>query len=91
MMGFRFRRSISILPGVRLNVSKSGGSVSLGGRGATVNVGRRGAYADVGLPGSGLSYRQKISGRGQSVGFGRSITIIFLAVTFLYFLGRFVR
>lgn len=32
-----FRKSIKILPGVRLNLSKSGVSASLGPRGATVN------------------------------------------------------
>ncbi len=28
-MGFRFRRTISVLPGVHVNLSKSGESVSL--------------------------------------------------------------
>jgi hypothetical protein len=61
-MGFRFRRSLKIAPGIRLNVSKSGTSWSIGKRGATVNIGKRGTYVDVGAPGTGLSYRQKISG-----------------------------
>ncbi len=86
-MGFRFRKSINVAPGVRLNVSKSGGSWSFGKRGATVNVGRRGTYADVGIPGSGLSYRRKLDARS---GASRSIAIIFLVLTALYFLGRFV-
>jgi hypothetical protein len=55
-MGFRFRKSVKILPGVRLNLSKKGTSVSLGGRGATVNVSKKGTTTTVGLPGSGLSY-----------------------------------
>ena len=55
-MGFRFYRSFKVLPGVRLNVSKSGISTSLGGRGATFNFGRRGRRYTVGLPGTGLSY-----------------------------------
>ena len=57
-MGFRFRRSVRIMPGVRLNFSKSGVSTSLGGRGATVNVGPRGTRTTVGLPGTGVSYSQ---------------------------------
>lgn len=57
-MGFRFRRSIRLAPGVRVNISKKGvSSVSLGGHGATVNVGKTGAHETVGLPGTGLSYR----------------------------------
>ena len=61
-MGLRFRRTITILPGVRLNLSKSGVSLSLGPRGASVNIGGRGTYANVDLPGSGLSYRTRLGG-----------------------------
>lgn len=53
---FRFRRSARIGPGLRLNFSKRGASVSLGGRGATVNLSSRGVRTIVGIPGSGLSY-----------------------------------
>jgi hypothetical protein len=67
-MGLRFRKSVRIAPGVRINLSKSGGSVSVGGRGASVNVGKRGAYTNFGLPGTGASYRQEISGRGARGG-----------------------
>jgi hypothetical protein len=61
-MGFRFRRSISVCPGVRINIGKSGvSSMSIGPRGASVTVGKHGTHANVGLPGTGLSYRTKIS------------------------------
>lgn len=56
IMGFRFRRSISIIPGLKLNLSKSGISTSIGGRGATINFGRHGTRATFGIPGTGLSY-----------------------------------
>ena len=62
-MGFRFQKRISILPGVRINLSKSGVSTSLGPRGADVDIGKDGVTANAGIPGTGLSYRQKI-GRG---------------------------
>jgi hypothetical protein len=55
-MAFRFRRSFRVLPGIRLNLSKSGISASLGIRGAHVTVGPRGTTTSVGLPGTGLSY-----------------------------------
>lgn len=64
-MGFRFRRSISILPGVRINLNNGTPSVSLGPRGASISIGSQGTYANVGLPGSGLSYRQRIGGHHQ--------------------------
>ncbi len=59
-MGFRFRKSIKIFPGLRVNLSKTGASLSVGGRGASVNIGPRGAYGNVGLPGTGLSYRERL-------------------------------
>jgi hypothetical protein len=60
--GLRFRKSWSILPGVKLNVSKTGVSTSLGGHGATVNIGTRSRTATIGLPGTGLSYRMPLGG-----------------------------
>lgn len=55
-MGFRFRRSIRIFPGVRINFGKRGMSTSIGVRGAHVTFGKAGTRTTVGLPGSGLSY-----------------------------------
>lgn len=55
-MGFRFRRSIRILPGLRVNLGKRGASLSVGVRGAHVTVGPTGTRTTVGLPGTGLSY-----------------------------------
>lgn len=55
-MGFRFRRSIKILPGVRVNIGNRGiSSVTVGRRGASATFGRRGVRSNVGL-GGGLSY-----------------------------------
>lgn len=55
-MGFRFRKSVKIAPGVKLNLSKSGGSLSIGGRGATVNLSNKGVRSRYSIPGTGLSY-----------------------------------
>jgi hypothetical protein len=61
-MGLRFQKRIKILPGVYINLSKSGVSASLGGRGATVNVGSTGKrMITLGVPGTGLSYRVPLS------------------------------
>ena len=62
-MGFRFRKSIKLFPGVRINLSKSGISTSIGRPGATINISERGTRTTVGIPGTGLSYSEKISGR----------------------------
>src|SRR5262245_20920010 len=56
-MGFRFRRGLKILPGVRLNFGKTGfTSVSVGGRGNSLNFSKKGTRHTIGIPGTGLSY-----------------------------------
>ena len=59
-MGWRFRKYITIFPGVRLNISKSGISFTFGTKGASVNVTKDGAYLNTSIPGTGLYNRQKI-------------------------------
>ena len=60
-MGLRFRKRLKIAPGVHVNISNKSISTSLGPRGATVNIGKRGVQATVGIPGTGLSYSQRLS------------------------------
>jgi hypothetical protein len=55
-MGFRLFRRIRIAPGLGINLSKSGFSLSAGMRGARVTVGPRGVRRTVGIPGTGVSY-----------------------------------
>ena len=56
-MGFRFRKSVKIAPGVRLNLNRKSASISLGGKGAHYTVSSTGRKtATVGLPGTGISY-----------------------------------
>lgn len=60
-MGFRFRKSIKILPGVKVNITQKGvSSVSVGGKGLTVNHGKKGTRVTASLRGSGLSYSQQL-------------------------------
>lgn len=65
-MGMRFRKSVKICKGVKVNFSKSGASLSLGGKGHSVNVGSRGTRITAGIPGTGLSYSAKIGGKSHS-------------------------
>lgn len=59
-MGFKFRKSIKLLPGVKLNLGKKGiSSVSIGKRGATVNINKNGVQTTLGIPGTGISYKSK--------------------------------
>lgn len=65
-MGFRFRKSIKLMPGVRLNVSSRGVSTSVGGKGGTLNVSRHGVRGTASIPGSGISYAKTASFRRRS-------------------------
>lgn len=61
-MGFQFRKSKKIAPGIRLNFTKNGIGISGGIRGARISrsaTGRR--TASLGIPGSGMSYRKSLS------------------------------
>jgi len=56
-MGWRFRQSVKILPGVRLNVGKRSLGVSVGPRGGKVSLNtKREMRRTVGIPGTGLSH-----------------------------------
>lgn len=65
-MGLRFRKSVKICKGVKVNFSKSGASLSLGGRGHSMNFGKRGTRATVGIPGTGLSYSTNLTSHHKS-------------------------
>ena len=65
-MGLYFRKRIKILPGVHMNVSKSGTSWSIGPRGAKVNFGKRGTYVTTGIPGTGIYSRTKVCDNNMS-------------------------
>jgi hypothetical protein len=59
MGSFRFYRRVHIFPGLTVNVSRSGPSLSVGVRGAHLTVGRRGIRKTVGIPGTGIYYTSR--------------------------------
>ena len=82
-MGLRFRKSITIFPGVKLNISKSGLSVSVGKKGVHASAGTSGRKSvSVGVPGTGLSYTKTISGgsKKKALGIGFTVVVITIAV-----------
>lgn len=69
-MGIRFRKSVKIAPGVKLNIGKKSVGVSVGSKygGFSVNS-KTGTRVRASLPGTGLSYSSKVgdsSGRNVS-------------------------
>lgn len=64
-MGMRFRKSIQIVPGVKLNLNKKSTSISVGTRGARKTFSTTGrTTTTVGIPGTGISY--STSGKRKS-------------------------
>jgi hypothetical protein len=59
-MAWRFRKSVKVFPGVRINIGKKGISTTIGVRGASVNISNRGTFLNTGVPGTGLSNRSRI-------------------------------
>ena len=56
-MGLRFRKSIKIAPGLKINLNKNSVSATVGTRGAHYTINSKGKKtASVGIPGTGLSY-----------------------------------
>lgn len=58
-MGLCFRKSITIAPGVRVNLSKSGPSLSFGKKGIRETISATGkSTTTVGIPGTGVYYKK---------------------------------
>jgi hypothetical protein len=60
-MGWRFRKSFSPLPGVRINLSPGGLSTSVGVGPFRVSAGPRGPAITARIPGTGISFRQPLA------------------------------
>lgn len=62
-MGWGFRKSIKVAPGIRINLSKSGVSTSIGGKGFTYNTRGR---VTASIPGTGIRFTQNLKGARTS-------------------------
>lgn len=85
-MGLRFRKSIKIAPGVKLNLGKKGVGVSVGTKGYRYSVNTSGRRTTtVGIPGTGLSYSHSTSGskskRSHSSGSSHKSTSSYSSLT----------
>ncbi|PZM81893.1 hypothetical protein DLH72_04865 [Candidatus Gracilibacteria bacterium] len=59
-MGLRIRKTINLGNGMKLNISNSGTSITVGTRGNTTTFAKDGVYKNVSTPGTGISYRTRI-------------------------------
>lgn len=61
-MGWRFRKSFKIAPGVKFNLNKNSHSFTFGGKGTHYTINSKGKRTKtVGVPGTGLSYTETSS------------------------------
>ena len=72
-MGLCFRKSITIAPGVRINLSKSGPSISFGKSGLRETISATGkSTTSIGIPGTGVYYKKSFDlkkiGKGTDKG-----------------------
>lgn len=74
-MGLRFRKSVTLCKGVKLNFGKTGMSVSVGGKGYHKTINTKGQVTtSVGIPGSGIYYTDtKRLGENRRVNAQRNI------------------
>lgn len=63
LKGLRIQKRIKMARFLWVNVSKSGVSFSFGRRGLWLNIGKGGTNLSVSAPGTGVSYRRKLSWR----------------------------
>ena len=63
-MVWSFRKRIKVIPGVYINLSKSGISANAGVRGASLTFRPDGVYRNLGIPGTGLYSREKLGNYG---------------------------
>ena len=94
-MGFRFQKRIRIFKGLTLNLSQSGTSWTVGGRGASVNVRGDKLTGNAGIPGTGISYRERLDAQSTEpsaskpgIGAGTVVFVIFLLVVLFFVFGH---
>ena len=91
-MPFRFRKRVKLLPGLWLNLGKSGVSTSIGTKGVTVNLKGDAIRTTVSAPGTGISYSSTTRPTDNKPSAGRGpayVLLILLAASVLvYFMAR---
>lgn len=92
-MGLRFRKSVKIAPGVKLNFNKKSTGVTFGGKGVHYTVNSNGkSTSSVGIPGTGISYSSTSSSKkskSSSKQNGGCMKYGLIALLVLFILGGF--
>jgi len=86
-MALRFRKRVKLLPGLWLNVGKSGISTSVGTTGVRINLKDGAARTTISAPGTGISYSSTVRPSGDKPNVGRGAAYILLIVLLACVLG----
>ncbi len=90
-MGWRFRKSFKVFPGVRLNIGKKGITSATFGKGwFSTNVSKRGVYQNFNVPGTGISYRSKVETANSHYGEMQTVSASTFPVGAIAFVMTFV-
>lgn len=74
-MGFRFRKSFKVAPGVKLNFNKKSTGVTFGDKGLHYTVNSSGkSTMSAGIPGTGMYYTESSGGNGSGQNNGNNFT-----------------
>lgn len=85
-MAIRFRRSIRVAPGLRLNIGKKSASVRVGGKNVGYTMGTKGRTASASIPGTGLGVVSR-KGGGPDLNWGRVLVAFGLVAALLLVVG----
>ncbi len=92
-MGFRYRKSVKLAPGIKMNIGTKSVGVSMGNKHGGVSFNSRtGTRVRASIPGTGISYSTKIggSGRRKSRSGGTLWSLLFsLLLVYVGFYGLF--
>lgn len=88
-MGLRYTRRLSIIPGLRINLSKSGASLSIGHRGAWYTIGHHRRRVTVGVPGTGIYWTEQVTPAQPIHGGHRALFTALVLLGLLFALVRF--
>ena len=94
-MGLRFQKRIRIFKGLTLNLSKSGTLWTVGGQGPLVNLRGDKVTGTAGIPGTGISYRERLDAQPTErttskpgIGAGTVVFVLFLLVVLFFVFAR---
>lgn len=95
-MGLRFRKSVNLGGGVRLNFNKKSTGISFGTKGARYSINSNGRKtASIGIPGTGLYWtesktKNSKNGNKQSSNSGCLIWILFFPFIMIYYMFKYI-